>query len=87
MKAPSRKGSAFDFETSPLTEMKDKGKQVLKKLIPNQPMILLKKLVQKGAGTLKREILHRDKLLPSLTLKNMQAEIFEKMIPQNNSFQ
>lgn len=27
------------------------------------------------------------KLLPSLTLKSMQAEIFEKMIPQNSSFQ
>lgn len=27
------------------------------------------------------------KLLPSLTLKSMQADIFEKMIPQNSSFQ
>lgn len=41
-------------EGSHLLDLRDKGKKVLKKLIPNQPIVLIKRLVQKGAGTFKR---------------------------------
>jgi hypothetical protein len=40
--------------------------------IPGQLM----KLVERGAGTLKRELRPNKNLLPSLTLKNMQTELY-----------
>lgn len=65
--------------------MRDRGKKVLRRLIPSQPMVLIKKLVQKGAGTIKRELLQKEKLLPSLTLKNIQAELPDRH-SQGSSF-
>lgn len=64
----------------------ERGRRALKKLLPAQPMVLIKRLVQKGAG-LGREMLSNQRLLPSLTLKSMQGEMFERLMPQQNSFE
>lgn len=53
-KSSSRKPSSSEIDPFNLGDLKDIGKKALKNLIPKQSMVLIKKLVQKGAGTLKR---------------------------------
>ena len=65
---PVRKSSTVELE-----ELKEKGKKVLKKIIPNQPLILIKKLVQKGADNFKKELRLNHQLLPSLTTNKIQS--------------
>jgi len=81
-----RKGSFMDGDMSQLKELKEKGKRVLKGLIP-QPIIMIKKQVQKGADYLKREILPHQKLLPTLTIKNISTELFDRNYSQQSNFQ
>jgi hypothetical protein len=65
---------------------------VLKKLIPSESIVRipgqLLKLVEKGAGTIRREFRPPKNLLPSLTLKNMQGELADHRPPppQEGSF-
>lgn len=74
-------------KSEPLThDLKERGKNVLRKLIPNQSIIMLKKLVQ-GADTLRREILPPPKLLPVLTIKNMQNELANSNPNPHSNFQ
>jgi len=67
-------------------DLKEQGKKVLRKLIPSQSIIMLKKLVH-GADTLRREILPGQKLLPALTIKNMQNELGDRSSNQQSNFQ
>jgi len=76
----------MDGDMSQLKELKEKGKRVLKGLIP-QPIIMIKKQVQKGADYLKREILPHQKLLPTLTIKNISTELFDRNYSQQSNFQ
>ena len=66
----SRKDSILE-EPSHLNELKTKGKKVLKKLIPNRPIFLLKKLVQMGVDLTKLK--HNSTLIPALTLSCVQS--------------
>jgi hypothetical protein len=70
----------------PSPDLKELGKNVLRKLIPSQSIIMLKKLVQ-GADTLRREILPAPKLLPVLTIKNMQNELADRNPSTHSNFQ
>lgn len=70
--------SSSEGEASHLIELKEKGKKVLKKLIPNDKIIKIKKLMQKGAGNIKKEIKGNQKLLPSLTTANIIEELVQE---------
>ena len=48
------KRSTADYESLHLVDLKEKGKKYLKKLIPNQSINMLKKLVQKGTDNIKK---------------------------------
>ena len=58
-------------------ELRERGKKVLRKLLPNQPMGMIKRLVQKGADNLKKEILANQRLLPALTAAKVQSSLVE----------
>ncbi len=72
-----RKNSGGEGEQWQLGELRERGKKVLKKLLPNQPMGMIKRLVQKGADNLKKEIMANQRLLPALTTTKVQSSLVE----------
>lgn len=79
---PSR-GRADSIEGG-LGELKERGKKALKKLIPTQSIVMIRNLVRRGADNLRREIMPNQRLLPALTLTNLQPEL---AAPPTHSFQ
>lgn len=65
--------------------LKHKGVKVLRRLIHNEPINKLKKLVQLGAGSIKKEILNTHKLLPKLTTTEIISELVQQ--PDATKFQ
>ena len=63
------------------------GKKVLRRLIPNQPMEVIRRLAKKGVDKIERNILQNPKLLPELTFANMEAGLYAKEPPSATHFQ
>lgn len=56
------------------------GRRVLRKIIPSQPIVMIKRLAKKGADKIESKILN-PKLLPELTFQSMSAGMTEKEPP------